>query len=52
VAAELEEARRKVAELEERAEEIDDELDEAEGARDAAAAHLADAEAEVARLMS
>ena len=39
-AAELEEARRRVADLEERAEEVDDELSEAEDARDAGRAEL------------
>lgn len=50
VAAELEEARRRVAELEETAEAVDDDLAEAEDARDAAASRLADAQAEVDRL--
>ena len=50
VAAELEEARRRVAELEERAEQVDDDLAEAEETRDATAEQLADAQAEVDRL--
>lgn len=50
VAAELEEARRRVADLEERAEEVDDELAEAEDARDSAADAVAAADAEVRRL--
>jgi hypothetical protein len=50
VAAELEEARRRVADLEERAEEVDDDLAEAEDARDAASERLAGAQAEVERL--
>ncbi|MDH2416739.1 hypothetical protein [Nocardioides sp. CER19] len=50
VAAELEEARRRVADLEERAEEVDDELAGAEDSRDAAAEQVAEAQAEVDRL--
>jgi hypothetical protein len=50
VAAELEEARRRVADLELSAEEVDDELADAEDTRDTAAAEVARAEAEVHRL--
>jgi hypothetical protein len=50
VAAELEEARRKVAELEESAEEVDDELAEAEDVRDSAAEALAEAQSAVDEL--
>ena len=52
VGAELEEARRRVADLEEWAEEVEDELTEAEDGRDAAAEQLAAARAEVDRLSS
>jgi hypothetical protein len=50
VAAELEEARRRVAELEEQAEEVDDELAEAEDARDATGEQVRHAQAELDRL--